>query len=191
MTHSTEKPPAAFDIRIDSGSRSPCVHLSDILSLMDPDSLPNTGNRIPQLCHEFAGNEGASPDLCKIAMGLAWEEWYGRQIERSTPTFRYHPGEIEQDGIICTPDGIELKPVHETAANLVLHEIKVTFGPNLAMRQRWLQQTAAYCHVLGCTTAYLHVYWVIVPMATVTILEFSQEELRDLWDEILMHKKRL
>ena len=189
MTHSTGNTLAGFDIRIDSEGRSPGVHLSDVLSLMDPNILPNASNRIPKLVEDHAGAEGASPDLCKIALGLAWEEWYGRQLERSIPTFRYHPGEIEQDGIICTPDGIEMDGGIPAARVRVLHEIKATFGPDLSIKPRWLQQVMAYCHVIGCASARIHVYWVIMPQVTVTALEFEAAELSGLWDEILMYKK--
>lgn len=86
----------------------------------------------------------------RMSIGLAWEQWYLRQLEGVTP----HPGEMQIDGIYMTHDGESLDlivtPKGRGLYVPVLHEVKATYKStktvgNLTTQWMWLAQTKAYC----------------------------------------------
>ncbi len=156
--------PGQFDIRQkdrQSGNqRTAGIHLSGILKPIClangwiPEETVPLGELIFTTPHTQAGS---IPTLVKLAVGFAWEGW----IKEHIPNMIYQPGEFELDGVLGTPDGIELSP-------LVLHEFKATWKSKrkkIEEQWMWIYQTLGYARLLEeafgepCNTAYLHVLW--------------------------------
>lgn len=127
----------------------------------------------------------------RMAMGLAWEDWLSRQI----PGMEYHPGEFECDGIVFSPDGLDLD-------NRRLHEFKVTWksaNGGIDKQFMWLLQCQAYLWGLGLgdwTQAWLHVYYVcgdyskpITPLYRVYQCDFEPIELRETWKTLQQYRE--
>jgi hypothetical protein len=137
--------------------------------------------------------------IYRVAMGLAWEEWYGAQH----PEIDFHGiGEIVRDGIIGSPDGLEATQDGE----LIVHEIKLTWKSSrddrespearLAAEWMWMAQIKCYMAMLAkiasapVARACLHVFWVCGnykgsgPQAKRYELEFDPAEVESTWKQI-------
>lgn len=141
----------------------------------------------------------------RISIGLAWEEWYLRNL----PGVVDHPGEMHVDGIYMTHDGESLDVLltpRSKSYSLVLHEVKATYKSTktvglLESQWMWLAQTKAYCKGLRCLTAYLHVLFLcgnykfpITPVLKVFRIDYTQEEIDDNWElmvDYVAHRKAL
>jgi hypothetical protein len=132
--------------------------------------------------------------VLRMSLGLAWEEWLSSRV----PGMMYHFGEIEQDGIVMTPDGLTLD-----ATGGRLHEFKLTWkskrrSENWSKEWYWMAQMKNYCHALGVREAWLHVFWVngdyqrgfanARPEYAVYGFEFTQGELDSNWAQMLRYK---
>jgi hypothetical protein len=173
--------------------RSEGIHLSRILRAraVEKGILPATVAGDLSLT-ELGGNDEwwAGLDTAsqlRIAIGLAWEEWYIPHLGDVTD----HPGEMQVDGIFMTHDGesldviitpddsIDNLPISEQAklyldgcgkkpgprTVLALHEVKATYKStktvgDLRDQWLWLEQVKGYCKGLGTTIAYVHVLFV-------------------------------
>lgn len=181
--------------------RSPGVHVSSVirniaienkilkaewvddLSLVDLDQ----GAWWAHLSH---GNQ------VRIAMGLAWEQWYIPQLQDVAD----HPGEMELDGIYMTHDGESLDMVVSNHAPSIwvpsIHEVKLTYKStktvgDLSSQWLWLAQTKAYCKGLGTRIAFVHVNFAcgdysypITPQLKCWRVEYTQAEIDDNWELI-------
>lgn len=89
--------------------------------------------------------------IYRIAAGLAWEAWYGPQI----PEINFHCiGELTQDRVIGTPDGLKVKPV---TGRLCVPELKYTWKSSRSDREDamerlrreypWTCQACSYCRM--------------------------------------------
>jgi hypothetical protein len=137
----------------------------------------------------------------RMAMGLAWEEYYGQFY----PGVLFHPGEIEADGIIGSPDGVE----PDADGGPVLHEFKVTWKTTRRILEgleesgrngsggcnwMWLAQMKAYCRMLHYSRACLHVYAVNgdykppSPQLVAVDLEFDRRELDANWRLMMQYR---
>lgn len=122
----------------------------------------------------------------RVAMGLAWEQWYGAQH----PEMNFHlVGELSKDKIIGTPDGLEFRTIQMVQDSTgtysiarrqeltygIIHEIKLTWKSSrshneapevrIAKEWAWISQCKSYCFMAHdprwpVLTAILHVYWV-------------------------------
>jgi len=168
-------------------------------SLIERDSQVWWGNLLPGV-------------QAKIAMGLAWEQWY---IPTQLPEIVDHPGEYCTDGIYMTPDGEELTRVILDRWGNKIHEIKFTFksiktvcGPEwqkwtqetfdserdgvgpLSSQWMWMAQCKGYCYSAQTNYCDLHVcfamadyrYRLEVPPVWRYSLTFTDNELADNWD---------
>lgn len=120
-----------------------------------------------------------SMDPLKVILGLGWED----KLPMIHPemNIEYHPGEVEQDGIILTCDGISeldqdeytqvwLEPIPGDFTHFRVHEFKLTWkssrgitGSYWFMDSKWWMwkaQVMGYCKVWGTRWARLHVYFV-------------------------------
>lgn len=144
----------------------------------------------------------------RIALGLAWEEWY-------LPTLADqgvidHPGEMCVESIYMTHDGesldcLTLGPALENGKVWVpvVHEIKCTYKSSktvgyLATQWMWTAQTKAYCKGLNTRHAYIHVLFPcgdysfpITPQLKVWHVEYSQAEIDDNWDVLVTEMRHL
>jgi len=137
-----------------------------------------------------------------MAIGMAWEDWISQQY----PEMLYHIGELELDGIAGSPDGITMfpdLPAYKGLGEACVEEIKLTWksgrqpieDPKFWM---WLCQIKAYCKMLPCLCARLHVTFVRADYSKgpdapaclyrVYCLQFSQAELDQNWDMLLREK---
>ena len=167
------------DFNLEAGSlpRSPGLHVSEIirdvaltmgyLSRDDEEELDWTLNRY-RLAHGENMVKVYPAALYRVALGLSWEEWLGRQ----RPDIHFHGlGELWRDGIVGTPDGLSFT---DSGAGII-HEIKLTWKSSRSDREApserihkefmWCCQTKSYLQLARVaggdfTTAQLHVYWV-------------------------------
>lgn len=149
---------------------------------------------------------GESGLLCKIALGLAWEDWVSQQV----PGLEYHMGEIEWDGVYGSPDGI----IHLNTNPYRIDEIKLTWkeaGACISKEWLWTSQVKAYCYILTqqlqtpVLNAALHVMHVNgfirgsanrraragQPIAYTHQLQFTEKELESTWRLLMTAKSHL
>jgi len=154
--------------------RPPGVHMSGVIraALMAARAWP----------YEQDGAERSESSQLSMAVGLAWEDWYGPQI----PGVVYHPGALFFEGVWFSPDALDLD-------NLVLHEIKTTTKHEATPRSvlHWDLQLRGYLWALGegeWRRAVLHVLHVgqpPLPELRIWEVEYEYEELRDTWKTVL------
>lgn len=71
----------------------------------------------------------------------------------------FRPGEFEQDGILCSPDYVDLSVPDGELIESKMTEMSMKGCPTEPKFRKWLWQIGAYCHVLQLTRARLHVLW--------------------------------
>jgi hypothetical protein len=72
----------------------------------------------------------------------------------------FRPGEFSKDGIICSPDYLDLAiPSTPYLIESKMTEMSMVGCPTEPKFRKWLWQIGAYCHVLDVTHARLHVLW--------------------------------
>lgn len=139
--------------------------------------------------------------LCMF-LGMAFEDKLATQY----PDMLYHIGELSLDGIAGSPDGITLFPGTKDYENLgdgCVEEFKLTWKsarhplehPNNWM---WLTQVKAYCKMLPCLCARIHVVYVngdysyerpgMPCMYRVYAIRFEQYELDQTWRMLLTER---
>jgi hypothetical protein len=212
--------PLTFDIRrpdLAGPARSAGMHVSDLLHYMgvrmghlkESDPQDTIQGHKDALEAYQAGTDGHSPLLLKIALGLAWEDWYMPQAKAySNAVFEYHPGELWLDGVSGSPDALEY-----AGGRVVVHECKLTWDHGstaVESKWLWLSQIRAYCHMLERTSGYtaldarLHVLNVNgfmaaasrrakagQPYGTTYRLEFTPDELTRTWASLMVAKREL
>lgn len=146
------------------------------------------------------GGHGQSALLTKISLGLALEDWFMPQ----QAGVEYHPGEIEYDDVIGSPDGLKWMPMLECWC---VHECKLTWdyaGSDVCGKDLYLSQVKAYCKMLTTRFAKLHVVYVNgymaaggrrakagMPAAFTYALEFTQSELDANWKMLKVTQDRI
>ncbi len=195
MTYNVMDAGTVIDLRRGAGQRSSGVHLSQIVRHVavkmryleqDDDDQPEDINQWPLV------------QRLRMAMGLAWEEYYGQFY----PTVLFHPGEVVMDDIAGSPDGVE----PDAAGGPILHEFKVTWKSRRRILEAlddhnggkcnwmWLTQCKAYCHMLGYSKVRLHVYTVNgdykppAPALDVIAMEVSRAELAANWRLMMQYR---
>ena len=155
-----------------SGSRTPGIHVSSIIR-----HLVTTAGL--QKDNDFTEN-----DLDHYALvGRLWEQMLA-DVYYTKPRYE-RVGEIELDGIIGSPDAVDL-------TDYGVEEMKVTWGSARDFENRikfrlYRWQVAAYCNMLGTLRARLTVlhlngdYRPPLPCGKEYFLLFTPGELRDNW----------
>lgn len=203
--------PADFDLTYTSAGRSPGVHVSAILREIgirlgtlkpeDKDDIDWTLQRYRILRGD---NPVGFPAMFnRVALGLAWEEWYGAHSRLPDGMrINFHPCELSEDGIIGTPDGLD----YLADGTGIIHEIKCTWkssrdhesaADRIAREWMWLAQAKSYCYLAGdeFLQAMLHVYWVngnyrgSGPQPTIYLAAFEPAEIRKNWELIVKSKR--
>lgn len=183
--------PGTFNLRRNSAGRSPCVHVSQILrEIALKIGVLKAEEKDEDLECIILGNsgiEGEEGRLCRMALGMAWEDW----VLPDVPGLVHQPGEMVVDGIALTPDGIAWNK-----QGVVVHEVKVTWkSMNRGIEREWLwwTQLKAYCHAAGTVYGVMHVFWVMGdyrgsgPRYMVYEAEFDKGELEGTWEVIKKH----
>lgn len=128
------------------------------------------------------------------------QEWVERQLEVSASKhFNAGQGELDQDGCLVRPgecllDGIYMTPDAIDIKRLWVEEWKATAirakGFSIAERRpEWLWQAASYAAVFGMTTTVFRVWHVSDNCITSVRYDWTEEEIRSNWNDILIHKK--
>jgi hypothetical protein len=166
--------------------RSPGLHVTDVLRAIalkigvfqEDDDEPT----LKELLADGPENSGASKILCRIAAGLAWEDW----IAKHYPELDYHFGEIVKDGMAGTPDAVlwlDDRPP-------IVHEFKLTWRTMRRAIQEnwyWIHQLQIYCHLLDTLEAVLHIYYAMGnyggsgPQYRIYRFRFEPEEIEATW----------
>lgn len=135
--------------------------------------------------------------------GFIWE----RHLERTyAESMADRIGEVECDGILMSPDGVQLDPgvigpndkILCPATDLpILEEYKWTWKSSKNKPWdifRWMLQIKAYLYALRMTIVIMRIAYVMGdykgsgPQYRVCRMEFRQRELQSAWDMILRHK---
>ena len=136
--------------------------------------------------------------IYRVALGLAWEEWLGRH---DTSLAFHGIGELEREGIIGTPDGLDMD-----YDGLLVHEIKLTWKSSRSDRETpqerfskewmWQAQGKSYCYLadaqLGCVRVIFHVFWVngnykgSGPEYRKYMLQFEPQEILTTWRQLAL-----
>lgn len=153
--------------------RSPGLHLSNItkgiaretgiLDRLEAESLS-----LIEIRGEEWWTSLDEPTKIRIAIGLAWEQWYIPTLEGVVD----HPEELCVDGIYMSRDGESLDIVmHESRPGFweyipALHEVKSTFKSvktvsDIKSQWMWMAQMMGYCFAMSTTRAYLYVLCVV------------------------------
>lgn len=134
------------------------------------------------------------PTKLRMALGLAWEEWY---IRTQLPHVTHQPGEICLQGLYMTPDGESLEAILSGGVELANHEVKTTskslntVGEDLRTQWLWLTQAKTICKGLGTTLAFIHVLFLcgdysypIQQRKRVYKVRFTDLEIEDNWEMV-------
>lgn len=163
--------------------RTPGVHLSDvirsILATTDPGKYGTSGPIDPRY---------TDPGFTfERVMETAWTSRL-RNVVR--------PGEFTHDGIICSPDGIDLSDPHRPElVEMKLTDMSSVDCPIDPKFRKWLWQMGAYCHVCGLTSARLHALFLRGDYKKerrvygVWRIQWTYEELASVWLMITGHAR--
>ena len=159
--------------------RTSGVHLTDIIS----DILLTLN-----LAKEYDSN--SDPRL-QYEKGYLWEVVLSRAFAEKVA---HQIGEIELDGILCTPDGISW----DDKGSVVVEENKCTARSSKRSPDEniaWMMQGKGYCKVTGATSCIFRIFhhteimWNPSGCYAPWKLEFSQTEIDENWFAIVNHAK--
>ena len=159
--------------------RTPGLHLTDIIK-----------DILLALSLGAKYDKNADPRL-QFEKGYLWEVVLSRALGEK---FAQHPGEMELDGIICSPDGISWND----AGSIIVEESKCTAKSSKRSPDEniaWMMQVKGYCKVVGSTICIFRIFhhteimWNPDSCYAVWKLEFSQTEIDENWMAIVNHAK--
>jgi len=162
-------------------SRSPGLHLSDVIHNMDVTLLKT---------QETAIDEGT---LFQFEKGYLWETALSRAFGEKVAQ---RIGELTLDGIIMSPDGVS----YEEDGTFILEEYKCTAlsaDRSPSAMWKWLMQVKGYCKAIGTTKCIFrilhHVDITRNPDKCYAVWEmvFTQNEIDENWEAILNHAKTM
>lgn len=178
-------------------SRTPGTHLSGILRYIAISSKLLKG--IDPVTGKWEGD--ADSDLLeedmplRMCMGMAFEEW----IAVLYPDMLWQPGELFQDGVIGSPDGLTVDDEHGP----IIEEFKCTWkssrqGIMDPKHTLWHWQGEGYAYMYGTQLVRYNIFWVNGnydrakgaggPQYTRYLVEYSPAELKNIWKMILMNR---
>lgn len=161
-------------------------HLTSIISYIE-DTIRSGG---------YGKKRAGFKDLsATMEVGFLWEEVLSMAYAKRYT--QLHTKEIEEDGIIMSPDGYGPDPL---GSSMVLEEYKSTWRSSRRDpldEWKWMTQVKAYCYAMGLNTAVMRILYIVGdwkgsgPEHIVARIEFSNEELEDNWKMIVAHKPYL
>lgn len=163
--------------------RAPGIHVSDVIKYLR-DTI---GKNAKWEDH---------PLETSAQLGRIWETVVARllAVSASDPEHIVRPGQVECDGIIGSPDGIDL----ESSAVI---EYKCTWRSSANRIEvdfpYYLWQIKSYCHMCSCKMARLFVLFIngsykgTGPIVKGWEMEFNSTELKSNWDMILKAAKEM
>ena len=175
-------------------SRSPGLHLSDIIHDMDKTLM---------LTNSYGWDKDEVRDHRNLNFekGYLWEVALSRAFGEKAA---HRPGEIELDGVLMSPDGTKYIESGEFTEKecpieeLLLEEYKCTAlssEKSPADNWKWMMQVKGYCKALGATKCIFRILYHVDIMRHpgsaygVFLLTFTQGELDENWEAVLNHKR--
>ncbi len=138
------------------------------------------------------------PDIMPLnmALGLAWEAWAVGLF----PSVIWQPGEEVLDDVYGTPDGMSQLVINDHDETIVeewksTYKSRRTHGVDITTETIWIWQLMGLCKLMGLRFARLHVLWINgdyrppSPVYVTYLLEFSQFELDQFWDKVILRNK--
>jgi len=132
------------------------------------------------------------PNPYQFEKGFVWE----RLLSMALPNVAERPGEIEQDGIICSPDGIGYS---DWVQDTVVEEYKCTArssSHNPGNNVGWMMQIKAYCKAVGVTNVVMRILHLNGdyktdrnPTPKTYLIQFTQGEIDTNWNAILNYAR--
>jgi hypothetical protein len=160
--------------------RTKGVHLSDILDFIEIMAFGK---------QKYVETEA---NAYYAELGFIWEEWVKREHLHAHVDDCYYSGEVEQDGIIGSPDGVSLDKG-------LIHEMKLTWRSAAKShpkdRQRWMWQVKGYCKMTGLNKVMFYVMYVngaykpMMPRPDCYLFVFSDEEIEENWAMIMTNAR--
>ena len=159
-------------------SRSPGLHLSDVIHDMDRELMRT--------------ERGELDDATRLQFekGWLWEEALSQAFAKKGAK---RIGEILEDGITMTPDGVSFD-----GDDFVVEEYKCTAlsaDKPPTDNWKWMMQAKGYCKALGafkCIFRVLHhmdIMWHPGRAYGTFLLTFTQRELDENWEAVVNHAK--
>ena len=158
--------------------RTPGLHLTDIIS----DIL---------LTLSVAKKYDDADPCLQYEKGYLWEVVLSYAFAEKVI---YQIGEVELDGIICSPDGVS----YGNSDNLIVEENKCTAKSSKRSPDEnidWMMQAKGYCKVLESTSCIFRIFhhteimWNPDGCYNVFKLDFTQTEIDENWLTIVNHAK--
>lgn len=173
--------------RVAELNRSPGTHLTDITGMLYQMIHEGSTARRAKMVHSRRKETPISDakTLTKFEVGFLWEDVMSLALKSRLPA---RPGEIELDGVILSPDGVDLEcdPIRVV-------EYKATwYSSNKRVEDivRWMYQIKSYCYALEiprCRFDILHIcgnYFPPEPMHRIVEIDFSWRELMENWNMV-------
>ena len=150
-------------------SRSPGLHLSDIIRDMDVTLLKTKDREIDDDTRML------------FEEGYRWERVLSLVLLENMPV---RLGEVELDGIVGSPDGLAGDTVEEYKCT------SMSMDKPPSDNWKWMMQVKGYCKMLGMRRCVFRiVHRMYVPVYKVWELTFTQAELDENWESVLNHAK--
>ncbi len=168
------------------------VHLTDVMKSLEED-----------LDIGYKG-DGFQDKFLTMEIGFWWEDVLEFAFgERSA----IRVGEVECDGIVGSPDGVNTNPgwidddgivLIEPSDKLILEEYKCTWkSARSGLNNVWkyMTQTKSYCHMVGTNVVIFKVCYLMGfykgdgPVYREAYITYTDEELENNWNMIITHAK--
>lgn len=164
--------------------RSKGVHLTDIIKdLMEVSGISKT----------VSGTMWGNDELELAAQtGFIWEDFLSMVLKDRLPC---RIGEVELDGIIMSPDGIEFDNNEE----VVLSEYKLVWSSSRRPptdNWKWMSQIKGYCKGLNLVKVNMYILYLNgdwkppMPQYKGFQIEFTPLEIQENWEMLLNHARR-
>lgn len=177
-----------------SGPRTAGTHVSSLIRHLE-NTVMKPGQRKP---YEELSREERRRMGNYTSMGWAFEDIVRRSLRNALAGMYgdvyMNPGEIEQDGIIGTPDDLNLE-------FMAVEELKATWRSSRRNLETdfwsWMVQMKAYCFMLRLREARLRTFFVngnyreSGPQFKQWHIEFTDKELEDNWKMLTNAKKEI
>lgn len=145
----------------------------------------------------------------RMCVGMAMEDWLVGLIQEEEPGFRWQPGEMRRDGVVCTPDGRSVLPPREGVRigsvddkRDCIEEIKgATWKSrykhgNVLKEKVWMWQLCGELAIAKRELlARLHVVWLNndyrppTPKYVRYLIEFERREVEEFWANVILSNK--
>lgn len=164
--------------------RSEGVHLTDIIKdIMIESHIQKT----------MSGSVWKEDQLHLAGeVGFMWEEILSSALKNRLPC---RIGELELDGILLSPDGIE---VDEVDGEPILSEYKSVWSSSKREpidNWKWMAQTKGYCKALGLTKVRMYILYLMGdykgggPQYRKCTIEFTELEIEENWEMLVNHAR--